>query len=115
QKDKELTEIKLTRQKSENISLRNDLEFKNKELVTYTLSLSQKNNFLQEIKEKIEAVDLQNPNGEFQSLKRTVSGALETEQNWKEFKLRFEQVHNDFFEQLISLYPQLTPNDLRLC
>ncbi|PWJ42261.1 helix-turn-helix transcriptional regulator [Sediminitomix flava] len=34
---------------------------------------------------------------------------------WEEFELRFKEVHTDFYDQLISLYPDLTANERRLC
>ena len=34
---------------------------------------------------------------------------------WKEFEVRFQQVHADFYKKLNKQYPDLTPNELRLC
>ena len=34
---------------------------------------------------------------------------------WHEFETRFEQVHETFFVQLQKLFPDLTPNDRRIC
>lgn len=34
---------------------------------------------------------------------------------WREFETRFEQVHESFIEKLHKKYPDLTPNDRRLC
>jgi tetratricopeptide (TPR) repeat protein len=34
---------------------------------------------------------------------------------WKEFELRFEQVHKEFFYVLKELYPDLTPVELKVC
>ena len=35
--------------------------------------------------------------------------------SWKEFELRFNQVHGDFYQQLRKLYPGLSPADEKLC
>jgi len=35
--------------------------------------------------------------------------------NWEEFEILFEKVHNSFYEQLNTKYPDLTPNERRLC
>lgn len=113
--EKELAEMRLNSQKNENKNLKNELEFKNKELVSFTLSLSRKNNFLHEIKEKIDTLNPSHPDGGFSNIQRLVNTALESEQGWEEFKIRFEQVHNDFFTRLTEIYPQLTSNDLRIC
>lgn len=34
---------------------------------------------------------------------------------WEEFEFRFKQVHNNFYERLLSLFPDLSPGDLKLC
>ncbi len=34
---------------------------------------------------------------------------------WKEFELRFQEVHSDFYHKLNELFPNLTPNELKLC
>ena len=34
---------------------------------------------------------------------------------WEEFELRFKEVHADFYNDLTRQYPDLTPNELRLC
>jgi DNA-binding CsgD family transcriptional regulator len=34
---------------------------------------------------------------------------------WQEFETRFEQVHEAFFDKINSLFPDLTPNDRRIC
>jgi DNA-binding CsgD family transcriptional regulator len=34
---------------------------------------------------------------------------------WKEFELRFQEVHSDFYDKLNKLFPNLTPNELKLC
>ncbi|MEG1572316.1 MAG: hypothetical protein RR328_02095, partial [Bacteroidales bacterium] len=36
-------------------------------------------------------------------------------QSWNEFKVYFEQVDGGFFKHLEQSYPNLTPNEQRLC
>ncbi len=35
--------------------------------------------------------------------------------NWQEFDLLFEQVHHNFYENINSQFPDLTPNERKLC
>jgi DNA-binding CsgD family transcriptional regulator len=35
--------------------------------------------------------------------------------SWKEFELRFNQVHSDFYNNLRKLYPDLSPAEEKLC
>jgi len=34
---------------------------------------------------------------------------------WGEFEVRFQQVHQDFYEKLREKYPDLTPNEIKIC
>ncbi|WP_137092401.1 helix-turn-helix transcriptional regulator [Mangrovivirga cuniculi] len=42
-------------------------------------------------------------------------GVALNEDSWKEFELRFTEVHQDFYNSLESKYPDLTPNERKLC
>ena len=34
---------------------------------------------------------------------------------WGEFEMRFQQVHQDFYQKLLEKYPDLTPNEIKIC
>ncbi len=34
---------------------------------------------------------------------------------WDEFKIHFNKVHPEFYKSLIKVYPNLTPNERKLC
>lgn len=34
---------------------------------------------------------------------------------WKEFELRFQEVHSDFYKNLNKTFPDLTPNEKKIC
>ena len=36
-------------------------------------------------------------------------------QQWEEFRMRFEKIHQDFFKRLADVGPNLTNNDWRIC
>jgi ligand-binding sensor domain-containing protein/DNA-binding CsgD family transcriptional regulator len=40
---------------------------------------------------------------------------IRNKNDWKTFLIHFEHYHKDFFENLVSRYPDLTSNDLKLC
>ena len=52
--------------------------------------------------------------------KKVIEGVIQElnmdsgEEVWKEFEIRFQQVHNDFYKNLVNKYPDLTPNELKL-
>ena len=47
-------------------------------------------------------------------LKRCINKETENKQQ-KIFETYFDEVHDEFFKRLKEKYPQLSPNDLRLC
>lgn len=90
----------------ENTVLQNNLELKNKELVSSALLISKKKSFLQSLKEVItskgdKAINL-------------IDRELESESEWKSFIDVFNQTHDAFIERLNHKHPNLTSNDVRL-
>ncbi len=97
--------------------LTNDLEYKNKELITNVIYLLKKNEFISEISNKLK-------NSNFDSVDKlsdTIAKIIfeldrsVTQDTWEEFEVRFQEVHVDFYSSLSKQYPELTPNELRLC
>jgi tetratricopeptide (TPR) repeat protein/DNA-binding CsgD family transcriptional regulator len=101
----------------EQIQLKKDLEFKNKEITTHVLYLLKKNEFILSISEKLKniipAIKVQNKKLIADVINELKSGT--SNDTWKEFEIRFQQVHTSFYENLNDSYPTLTPNELRLC
>jgi len=101
--------------------LRSELEFKNKELTSFTINFIQKNGLLEELKNFSEqllksAYNLnEDQRANLNRLNRTISMNLNREKDWEDFKLYFENVHKDFFVQLKNKYPDLTGADLKIC
>ncbi len=112
-----LQKNKMKNVKLESQNLHNELDFKNKELTTNIMYLLKKNEFIITISEKLRKVDLvQHP--ELEPLIREVIQELEagsSMEKWKEFEIRFQDVHKDFYQKLTAKHPDLTTNDLRLC
>jgi DNA-binding CsgD family transcriptional regulator len=38
-----------------------------------------------------------------------------SEESWKEFEVRFQDVHTEFYDNLNKALPDLTPNEKKLC
>ena len=112
----------LIRAELENAKLREKelqqaLEFKNKELTTHTLNLVQKNSIMEELKSSINTV-VKDADGQvvkkLNSLKRLVDYSFNLDKDWEEFRMHFEQVHKDFFTEMMDQFPNLTPSECRL-
>lgn len=101
----------------ESKSLQNELELRNKELATNVIYKINQKEIVEDIANKLKA---QIPNLKKDSqdvilkvakdLKRLNEGSV-----WKEFEVRFQQVHNDFYEKLNIAHGDLTINERRLC
>lgn len=116
--DKLLLQKELEAKTLEEEQLRQKLEFHAKTLTANTLNLIQKNEILERIKAKAEdirkssAVDMP---AKVNNLMHTVNFALNVDKDWENFRIHFEQVHNNFFDHLKSKFPDLNSNDLKLC
>lgn len=95
---------------------RRELSFKKKELTSQTLHLVQKNLFLENLRENLEGAR-KSPET-FRVESGRVLTSLKTEaaldQDWETFKSYFVEVHNDFDQKLLGVYPEITENEMRL-
>ena len=98
--------------------LQYDLEFRHKELLTYTLNLAQKNTVMQNVREGINellpSIEKENKQ-KVSKLLKVIDYSLESEKDWDEFRMYFEKVHSSFFEKMKLQHPDLTQGDLKLC
>jgi len=112
-----LTEAELKASKLKEEELRKEIAYKNKSLTTYALSMVQKNEMLEEVKESVESILKRSSNevDHFKKLSRIVDHGLAVDKDWEDFKLFFEEVHTDFFIRLRERFPDLGAADIKLC
>lgn len=113
------TKVVLNKEKLEfeKTALDQDLEYKKKELASKMIYVLEKNEFIISIAKRL--LDLK------PSLTKDNQAAIqpiiyELKQNstskiWDEFEIRFKEVHSDFYDKLNRLYPDLTPNEIKIC
>jgi tetratricopeptide (TPR) repeat protein len=98
-------------------NLERELAFKNKELTTSVMYQLKKNNFIWKISEKLKSIAL-NLTAENRKSVKAIIKEMEgnmSKESWEEFEFRFNEVHNDFYDNLLRDFPDLTPNELKLC
>lgn len=105
--------INLDKEKTEH-----KLEMRNKELAINVMTLLKKNDMLTAISEEL--YDVKNKalksetkdaiNKIAKKIKKSSEGEL-----WKEFELRFKEVHSDFYDNLLEKHPSISPGEQRLC
>ena len=101
----------------EKSQLQNEVESKDKELVTKSIKEMQQNALIADIIQQISAEQQKrNPDGE-KRLDNIVSNlnVASIDQLWNEFEVRFQQVDVDFYKRLQQKFPTLTPNERKLC
>lgn len=101
----------------EKTKLEEELEFKNKELATNVMYMIRKNELIAQISERLIKSKLAFKK-ENQIIIEEIIHDLQcsAEDNvWRDFEVRFQQVHNDFYEKLNAKFPNLTSNEKKLC
>ena len=109
----EKKKINLEKDKAES-----ELIMKNKELTINLLSLIKKNELLSDLSAKLAQLESNSTIKDIRNNIARISRELRINTDDKminEFTLRFQEVHAGFYEKLLSTYPDLTPNDLKLC
>lgn len=110
--------LKARKQELERENYRKELEFKNKELVLNVMSLMKKNEMLADLSEKLITIESEATSDDSRNTIKRVALELQKSQEeeiWKEFSVRFREVHGAFYEKLLQRFPNLTPNELKLC
>ncbi len=116
--------IRKKRIEAENATLREkelkvELEQKQRELASYAVNFVQKGQLLEELKGKIREIKDSSAEGsgakELNQLIRVIDSSSLIDKEWENFKIRFEEVHHDFFQNLKHEFPDLTAADLKIC
>lgn len=107
-------------QKLENEQLKNELELKNAELVSFSMQSLQKRESIIQFKDKIEGVLNEEKSLTTNSLfkekiENLAQGILTDGDDWEKFRFKLESVYPAFFNTLVSLNVDLSNTDIRHC
>jgi len=98
--------------------LQDEVDFKNKELTLNVMNLIRKNEILSDISSRLMLIENEAVKDETKNAIIRIAHDLQKnteDEIWEEFELRFKQVHGQFYERLMQKFPDLSPNDLKLC
>ena len=110
-----LKKKEVERKKQEEL-LKQEIDFKKKELASQTLHLVQKNTFIQELKENLERIKT-SPDlfkVEFRRIVMLLKKENASDKDWEVFKSYFSEVHDNFDKKLMSIYKEITEKELRI-
>ncbi|MEI8046507.1 MAG: tetratricopeptide repeat protein [Bacteroidota bacterium] len=98
--------------------LADEVEFKNKELTLNVMSLIKKSELIVDISNRLIEMEQNSTENATKSAILQIVNSLQRNSNndiWEEFEVRFRQVHNNFYEKLLTRFPELSPSELKLC
>jgi len=101
----------------EKIKYQVEIEAKNKELVSFSLQLTTKNDLLNDISKISDKYYNENTLNKsyYNDLTKIIEDNFNIDKEWSQFKVLFEKVHQGFFNKLKKNYPDLTEHELRFC
>jgi DNA-binding CsgD family transcriptional regulator len=96
-----------------------ELTLKSKELATSTMTIIKKNEVVNRIKEELiitkQQIGTQFPNKYYDKIIKLLDENISSDDDWGIFQSNFDRIHDSFFRNLHTKYPNLTSNDLRFC
>ncbi len=105
--------------KLRNDKLRAEMIHRDKELANQTMGIVQKNKFMIKVNEDLNAIQdfviNETAKNRILSLKKRIKKEVDIKQQSQIFETYFDEVHEEFFKKLKERYPNLSPNDLRIC
>lgn len=100
------------RKKLKEQQMQNEIEFKESQLSAMTVQMLQKNELLMELKERLEQ---DNGLSKDNQLSKIISKGLNHDKEWEDFNSYFESINKNFYARLKQAFPEISPNDLKIC
>ena len=115
--EKDKSEIELMNLKNQN--LESEINFKNSELASSAMHLVKKAELLTKIKsdlsQVIKTVENTQAKEEVKKIIRSLNNDESMDTEWDNFSMHFDKVHSDFLAAVKEKYPDITPNEHKLC
>ncbi len=101
----------------EKVMLKQDVKNKNKELSSKVMFILRRNQLIEEVIKGLQKLRPSLKKEQDQTLNEIISNLKDVfdENIWKEFEMKFVNIHPDFYEKLQEDYPDLSTNEKRIC
>jgi len=115
--ERQKQELELAKKALENENLEKDLELRHNELTANAMNLIRNietnSNLFRELNSLIPTAE----NDQKEKIREIIRSykIMSQDKGWKEFELRFGQVHKSFYQNLSKRFPDLSPNEKKLC
>ncbi len=102
---------------SEAARLTEKVDYQNRELASSALALSRNFSFINKLVSDLKALSTHTDDEGISAIMSATRNIqhLGTGSAWKEFEMRFQEVHTKFYDNIRNAYPALTNNEVRLC
>lgn len=100
------------------LRFKSELDLKERELVSFLLQLSQKNEIISLVKKHLKKIKENNSKKDYKMilpLLHTLGEIPETPVNWDMLSAQVEKIHPGFFERLQAKHPTLTSKEKKIC
>ncbi|OJV54571.1 MAG: hypothetical protein BGO31_06270 [Bacteroidetes bacterium 43-16] len=91
--------------------LQNEIDFKESQLSAMAVQMSIRNELINDLKESISPAYLQ----QNQAINKLLQMGASRDKEWEEFQLSFESLNKNFQQKLISRFPDISPNEIKIC
>lgn len=94
-----------------------EILFKQNEILEKSIQMARISVFLNDIFKKLSELSII-PEAEFKKQLNHMLNSFQLKSKaelWNEFELNFDKVHNDFYKRIHEKFPEITPNERRLC
>lgn len=104
----------------EKAALNDKLEFRDNDLKNYALYISQRNEMIRHFIDELTSLDIHNEAkkeniARFNRMVHKFQHDLDINKDAQDFNLSVNEIHKDFFYNLLQQFPGLTENERRLC
>ncbi len=105
--------------KIRNEQLKSELSNKSRELASTALNIVNKNELLQNISHEVnklqDAEGNRLPERQLKKIQKIILDGMSPQTDWELFENSFNETNANYFKKLKEDYPELTPNDMKLC
>jgi len=115
--EKKVQQYEKRQRKLEKEKQKEVLDAKTREITSYSLLVSNKNQLLKQIMEINTRIldDDRNAAKKAAKIDEIIHGNLNTDEEWDNFKMHFDKVHPHFFKKLKQSFSHLTEENLKMC
>ncbi len=97
--------------KLEETKLQNEIDFKESKISALAIQMLQKNELLQQLNAELKNTEKKDD----LVIDKIIHKSQNQDKEWSDFNVHFESINKNFYQKIKDAYPEISPNDLKLC